>query len=105
MSAPYDPNQQGYYGAPPGPPQGGYYPPPQQPVSLKLYRRSSVLTMNRWPISQPLHHNKKRRATAVYTHVSLHSAAAGSAARHASVVLSASTAAVKQQHNNYHAMQ
>ncbi|KAI7771880.1 hypothetical protein LZL87_006156 [Fusarium oxysporum] len=66
MSAPYDPNQG---------------------VSITLPH--SLCSTSK----PPLH--KKRRATAVYTHVSLHSAAAGSAARPASVVLSASTAAVK----------
>ncbi|EGU76365.1 hypothetical protein FOXB_13115 [Fusarium oxysporum f. sp. conglutinans Fo5176] len=72
MSAPYDPNNQG--------------------VSITLLPARATLPHSL--TSRPLHH-KKRRATAVYTHVSLHSAAAGSAARPASVVLSASTAAVK----------
>ncbi|KAF5553088.1 hypothetical protein FPHYL_8815 [Fusarium phyllophilum] len=58
------------------------------PKALRLYTSKALH-----------HHNKKRRAMAVYTHVSLHSAAAGSAARPASVVLSASTAAVNPTNN------
>ncbi|KAJ4011901.1 hypothetical protein NW766_007201 [Fusarium irregulare] len=76
MSAPYDPNQ-GYGGYPP--PQG-YGPPPPQGYQQPLL----------------LLPNKKRRATAAFTHVSPPSAVVGSAERHANAVLSASTAAVNR---------
>ncbi|KAF5633918.1 uncharacterized protein FTJAE_6904 [Fusarium tjaetaba] len=71
--------------------------PNQQPNLRATLLRDTQIPRPTPPCStsKPLHHNKKRRATDVYTHVSLHSAAAGSAARPASVVLSASTAAVK----------
>ncbi|PTD04242.1 hypothetical protein FCULG_00000196 [Fusarium culmorum] len=76
MSAPYDPNQ-GYY----PPQQGGY------PLKAATLPHSPCSTSKR-------HHPKKKRATAASTHVSPRSAVVGSAERPASVVLSASTAAV-----------
>ncbi|KAF4423166.1 hypothetical protein FACUT_10557 [Fusarium acutatum] len=76
---------------------------PNQQANLRatLPRATQILKATHLcSTSKPLHHhNKKRRATDVYTHVSLHFAAAGSAARPASVVLSASTAAVKLNKN------
>ncbi|EWY95072.1 hypothetical protein FOYG_04195 [Fusarium oxysporum NRRL 32931] len=79
MSAPYDPNQGGYY--PPQQGQYGYPPgqayPPPQPQQQMQYQPAP-------PPQEEKSHG-----------LSLHSAAAGSAARPASVVLSASTAAVK----------
>jgi hypothetical protein len=46
--------------------------------------------------------NKKRRATAAFTHVSPPSVVVGSAERHANAVLSASTAAVNHLLSNNH---
>ncbi|KAM0297304.1 hypothetical protein ACHAPM_009837 [Fusarium culmorum] len=70
MSAPYDPNQ-------------GV----DIPLKAATLPHSPCSTSKR-------HHPKKKRATAASTHVSPRSAVVGSAERPASVVLSASTAAV-----------
>ncbi|KAM5379364.1 hypothetical protein ACJZ2D_004062 [Fusarium nematophilum] len=77
MSAPYDPNQ-GYY-----PQQGGYppqgYPPPGQG----------------YPPPQPMQYQQAPPPQEEKSHgLSPRSAAVGSAERHASAVLSASTAVV-----------
>ncbi|RGP75711.1 hypothetical protein FSPOR_509 [Fusarium sporotrichioides] len=78
MSAPYDPNQ-------------GV----DIPLKATLLLARATLPHSLCSTSKR-HHPKKKRATAASTHVSPRSAVVGSAERPASVVLSASTAAVNQ---------
>ncbi|KAM0245515.1 hypothetical protein ACHAP5_005322 [Fusarium lateritium] len=77
MSAPYDPNQ-------------GVDILPKATL-LRATRPHSLCSTSRH------RHHKKRKATAVYTHVWPLSAVVGSVVRHASVVSTASTAAVNHR--------